>query len=86
MKTHGTRLAILLAAAAAAPMQLRAITFDEWRALHFTTGDLTDGGISGYTADPDGDGRANWMEFGLNTDPFIPDATGEAGSNFHMGG
>jgi hypothetical protein len=55
------------------PGHLSAITFDEWRAAMFTPAELGDVAISGYTADPDGDGRRNWLEFGENTDPMLTD-------------
>jgi hypothetical protein len=55
------------------PFTSMAITFDEWRVVKFTASELADVGISGYTADPDGDGRRNWLEFGENTEPMLTD-------------
>lgn len=52
-----------------------ALTFDEWRAAMFTPIELGDVAISGYTADPDGDGNRNWLEYGLGTDPMLTDST-----------
>lgn len=40
-----------------------------WRSTHFTAGELADSAISGDAADPDGDGRANLLEYALGTLP-----------------
>ncbi len=37
--------------------------FDAWRALHFTTSQLTDPGVSGPLAAPAGDGTANLLKY-----------------------
>ena len=44
----------------AAERTVVAITFDEWRADHFTPAELNDAGVSGELAEPDGDGRSNY--------------------------
>lgn len=45
-----------------------------WTALFWSGSDLTDPQISGPTADPDGDGIENLMEFVLNLDPSSRDS------------
>jgi hypothetical protein len=40
-----------------------------WRAVHFNATELSDAGVSGDAADPDGDGRANLLEYALGTSP-----------------
>jgi len=45
------------------------VTFDIWRAAHFTTSELNDPTISGPAADPDHDGLSNLLEYALGTDP-----------------
>jgi len=52
------------------------ITWDTWRSSHFTAGELADPNVSGPTADPDGDGLSNLMEYALNRNPKSPDAGG----------
>lgn len=60
--------AIILASTASA----MAITYDEWRDIYFPSGDPA---ISSESADPDGDGRSNMLEFAIGTDPWQRDAT-----------
>jgi hypothetical protein len=43
--------------------------YDAWRAARFTAEELLDPAISGDTADPDGDGLANLMEYALGLEP-----------------
>jgi len=43
---------------------------DQWRAAHFTTAEFANAAISGLTADPDGDGVPNLLEYALNLDPW----------------
>ena len=45
----------------------------DWRATHFTADELDDPALSGATADPDGDGLANLVEYALKTDPRTRD-------------
>ncbi|WP_367873855.1 lamin tail domain-containing protein [Luteolibacter sp. Populi] len=47
------------------------MTYEQWRQLHFTGGDLADPGISGPDADSDGDGTANLLEYAFGTDPEV---------------
>ena len=49
-----------------------AITYDEWRDINFPSGDPA---ISSESADPDGDGKSNLLEFALGTDPWLRDTT-----------
>lgn len=48
-----------------------AMNFEAWRKQHFNAQELLDGTISGPGADPDGDGFANLVEYGLGTDPRV---------------
>ena len=50
--------------------------FDRWKAANFTPAELTDPAISDNAADTDHDGRGNFLEFALNTDPRHADASG----------
>ncbi len=45
--------------------------FDAWRYLHFTTPQLADPLVSGDTADADGDGLNNLLEYALDSDPVV---------------
>lgn len=46
----------------------------QWLLLNFTPSQLTNTAISGMSADPDGDGLPNLLEYALNRDPWVPDA------------
>ena len=46
--------------------------FDAWRFTNFTALQLADPAVSGETADPDGDGLANLIEYALALDPNLP--------------
>jgi len=50
-------------------------TFGEWRAMHFTPGEILDPSIAGFNADPDADANANQFEYLGNTNPRDPSAT-----------
>ena len=71
MKTTSLIPLVLLTAT----LPAAAVTYDEWKAVHFTTAELADPGISGRFADPDGDGRNNLREFAEGTDPKTPDVS-----------
>ncbi len=43
--------------------------FDRWRIGHFAEAALADFGVSGFDADPDGDGLSNLFEYAIGTDP-----------------
>lgn len=45
----------------------------DWRNQRFTADELLDAGISGNSADPDGDGMDNLLEYALVGDPINPD-------------
>jgi hypothetical protein len=49
-------------------------TYETWRATKFTAGEQLDANISGQTADPDGDGLKNLLEYALNLEPKAPSA------------
>lgn len=51
----------------------QAQTFPEWQSGVFTTEELADPAISGANADPDGDSRANLIEYAFGLDPLISD-------------
>lgn len=56
--------------------QAAATTFNDWRAGHFTAGELANAAISGDAADPDGDGIPNLLEYAFGLDPRAPDSAG----------
>jgi endonuclease I len=43
-----------------------------WRVANFTFGQLDDPSVSGWSADPDGDGLPNLLEYAFGTDPHAP--------------
>ena len=45
---------------------------DTWRVRYFSPAELTDPGVSGDAADPDGDGQTNFQEYLAGTDPRDP--------------
>ena len=48
-------------------------TFDAWVSTRFNAGGQMASAISGVLADPDGDGRMNFEEYALATDPMVAD-------------
>ena len=61
----GTNIGNLTLQAAA----LGLASLEPWRASYFSAAELADPSISGDTADPDGDGIPNLLEYALNGDP-----------------
>jgi hypothetical protein len=45
-----------------------------WDNFHFTESQRQKGGVGSPFADPDGDGRLNWVEYALGSDPWVADA------------
>ena len=45
-------------------------TFAQWQNANFTLGQLNDPNISGWSADPDGDGIPNGLEYYFHTNPM----------------
>jgi len=51
-------------------------TFGDWELSYFTnSAQINNPAISGITADPDGDGVPNLLEFAVGGNPLVPDAT-----------
>jgi hypothetical protein len=50
-------------------------SLDAWRASYFSASELADPNISGDTADPDGDGIPNLLEYALNGNPKVANAS-----------
>ncbi|MFA6960170.1 MAG: Ig-like domain-containing protein [Opitutaceae bacterium] len=48
------------------------LSYTDWKALHFSSGQLADSAVSGPDADPDGDALTNLMEYALDSDPLTP--------------
>lgn len=46
----------------------------DWLSAHFTAGELTQPAVSDDLADPDADGRPNFLEYALGSAPRSPDA------------
>ena len=49
------------------------LSYDAWKARHFTPAELDQTGISGDLADPDGDGRPNLVEYAFHRNPRVPE-------------
>jgi lamin tail-like protein len=49
------------------------INFATWGNLYFTSTQMADANFSGLSADPDGDGISNQMEWALGLNPLVPD-------------
>lgn len=52
----------------------RAQAYRGWDNFHFTETERENDLVSGPFADPDGDGRVNWVEYALGCDPWVKDA------------
>ena len=50
-------------------------TFADWQLQNFTDAQLTNAAVGTASADPDGDGVPNLLEFAVGGNPFIADAT-----------
>lgn len=63
-------------------------SFGKWQALRFGITQLVDPAISGAAVDPDGDGRTNYEEFLMNTNPLAgndsPIALSRSGNQFTL--
>lgn len=55
---------------------LVATPYNTWQLQHFTAAELASATVSGDTADPDGDGISNLLEYALNLDPKAANVTG----------
>ncbi len=53
---------------------VRLLNYNSWKGLSFDPGDAANNAISGLTADPDGDGINNLIEYGLGGNPLFNDA------------
>ena len=51
---------------------VHALTFDEWRAAHFTAAELADNSISGAAADPGHYGMTNLLRYAFSLDARVP--------------
>lgn len=56
-----------------APDPQSAITYRGWDNFHFTSTERDDPAVSGPLADPDLDGRPNWLEYAHGCDPRVAD-------------
>lgn len=57
-----------------------------WDNFHFSETDRENALVSGPNADPDGDGRCNWAEYALGSDPWLRDVDGVAFTWAESGG
>ena len=56
--------------------RIRDTSLARWKGARFTHAELADPLISGDSADPDGDGLPNLLEYGLGLDPLVADSSG----------
>ncbi len=54
---------------------VRMLNYSSWKGLSFDPGDAADNAVSGMTADPDGDGLSNLIEYGLGGNPLFNDSS-----------
>jgi len=55
-------------------LKVSAQAYRGWDNRHFSEVERRDALVSGPHADPDGDGRVNWIEYALGSDPWVADA------------
>jgi hypothetical protein len=60
---------------ASASVTIQDKPYDGWRFARFTGEQLSNPAVAGETADPDGDGLPNLLEYALGADPLAPDST-----------
>jgi hypothetical protein len=61
-------------------------TFADWQLDYFSDAQLTNAAISGVTADPDGGGVPNLLEFAVGGDPWVANATNAVVKGQLLGG
>jgi hypothetical protein len=59
-------------------------TFADWQLQNFTDAQLTNAAIGSASADPDGDGVPNLLEFAVGGNPSVADATNAAVKNISL--
>lgn len=69
MGNSGTSDTVLDTVSLAAQQGMQ-LSFGQWKSAHFTSAQLNDNNISGWSADPDKDGIPNGMEYYSDTDPM----------------
>lgn len=57
-------------------------TFAAWQSQHFTTAQISDPSVSGYAANPSGDGLCNLLKYAFGLDPGTPGAGGRPAAQF----
>ena len=81
--TIAADFALVSDAAQSATVTIQDKPFDAWRFTNFSNSELANPAISAETADPDGDGLANLIEYALALDPKLagisPVTTGQSG-------
>jgi hypothetical protein len=58
---------------ASLPLKANAITYDDWKSIHFNAAERANSLISGEAADPDRDSVDNLTEYALGRDPKVPE-------------
>lgn len=73
--TLASDVSLSVGTAAQAEITLQDKPYDAWRFAHFSAEDLADATRSGASADPDGDGAANLLEYAFAREPLSPETT-----------
>lgn len=60
-----------------AVLTLGGMSYSSWRSAEFSAAEQANTAISGPTADPDGDGRPNLLEYALGLNPKLAESTGQ---------